>query len=56
LHSALERARSLLWTHAARFAVSAGEMAAIEDELEAVYGVIMRAEAAGVAISISYVA
>ena len=56
LHSALERARSLLWTHAARFAVSAGEMAAIEDELEAVYGVIMRAEAAGVAVNISYVA
>jgi hypothetical protein len=56
LHSALERARSLLWTHAARFQVSAGEIAAIEEELDAVYGVLMRAEAAGVAVNISYVA
>ncbi len=55
LHSALERARSLLWMHAARFAVSAGEIATIEDELDAVYGVLMRAEAAGVAVNISYV-
>ncbi len=56
LHSAFERARSLLWTHAARFQVSAGEIAAIEEELDAVYGVLMRAEAAGVAVNISYVA
>jgi hypothetical protein len=56
LHSALERARSLLWTHAARFHVSAGEIASIEEELDAVYGVLMRAEAAGVAVNISYVA
>jgi hypothetical protein len=56
LHSALERARSLLWTHAARFQVSAGEIAAIEEELDAVYGVIMRAQAAGVAVNVSYVA
>ncbi len=56
LHSALERARSLLWTHAARFQVTAGEIASIEEELDAVYGVLMRAEAAGVAVNISYVA
>jgi hypothetical protein len=56
LHSALERARSILWTHAARFQVSAGEIAAIEEELDAVYGVLMRAEAAGVAVNVSYVA
>lgn len=56
LHSALERARSLLWTHAARFAVSAGEISAIEEELDAVYGVLMRAQAAGVAVNVSYVA
>ncbi|MBV8724757.1 MAG: hypothetical protein JO078_05395 [Candidatus Eremiobacteraeota bacterium] len=55
LHSALERARSLLWTHAARFAVSAVEIAVIEEELDAVYGVLMRAEAAGVAVNVSYV-
>jgi hypothetical protein len=56
LHSALERARGILWTHAARFRVSAHEIAAIEEELDAVYGVLMRAEAAGVAVNISYVA
>lgn len=55
LYSAFERARNLLWTHAARFRVSAREIAAIEDELDAVYGVLMRAEAAGVAVNISYV-
>jgi hypothetical protein len=56
LHSALERARHLLWTHAARFRVSAREIAAIENELDEVYGVLMRAAAAGVAVNISYVA
>ena len=38
------------------FAVSAGEIASIEEELDAVYGVIMRAQAAGVAVNVSYVA
>ncbi len=56
LRSALERARSILWTHAARFAVSAREMATIEEELEAVLFVLMRAEAAGFAVNVSYVA
>jgi hypothetical protein len=56
LHSALERARGILWTHAARFRVSAREIAAIEQELDEVYGVLMRAAAAGVAVNISYVA
>jgi hypothetical protein len=56
LHSALERARSLLWMHAASFQVSVGEIASIEEELDAVYGVIMRAQAAGVAVNVSYVA
>lgn len=56
LHSALERARRLLWTHAARFAVTAREMTVIEEELDAVYGVLMRAQAAGVAVNVSYVA
>jgi hypothetical protein len=55
LHSALERARSILWTHAARFRVSVGEIAAIEQELDEVYVVLMRAAAAGVAVNVSYV-
>jgi hypothetical protein len=56
LRSAFERARSILWTHAARFHVSAGEIASIEEELDAVYGVLMRAQAAGVPVNVSYVA
>lgn len=56
LHSVLERARSILWAHAARFHVSAREIATIERELDEVYGVLMRAAAAGVAVNISYVA
>jgi len=56
LRTAFERARSVLWTHAAQFRVSAREITAIEEELDAVYGVLMRAEAAGVAVNVSYVA
>ncbi len=56
LRSAFERARALLWTNAARVRVSATEISAIEDELDAVYGVLMRAEAAGFAVNVSYVA
>jgi hypothetical protein len=56
LRNVLERARGILWTHGARFHVSAGEIATIERELDEVYGVLMRAAAAGVAVNISYVA
>jgi hypothetical protein len=56
LHSVLERARGILWKNAARFHVSAREITSIEDELEAVYGLLMRAKAAGVAVNVSYVA
>jgi hypothetical protein len=55
LRTALERARALLWNHASRFRVSAREIAGIEDELDAVYAVLMRAEAAGFAVNVSYV-
>jgi hypothetical protein len=56
LRSAFESARSVLWTHAARFRVSAREITSIEEELDEVYGVLMRAQAAGVAVNVSYVA
>jgi hypothetical protein len=56
LHSALERARGILWQNAAQFHVSAREITTIEDELEAVYGLLMRAKAAGVPVNVSYVA
>jgi hypothetical protein len=56
LRSALERARNILWNNAARLHVSAREIDSIETELDAVFGVIMRAEAAGFAVNVSYVA
>ena len=56
LHSALERARGILWQNAARCRVSARDLTAIEEELDAVYGVLMSAAAAGVSVSVSYVA
>lgn len=55
LRTAFERARTILWMRAAQFRVSAAEITSIEDELEAVNGVILRAEAAGVPVSVSYV-
>lgn len=56
LRSAFERARRILWEHAARFRVSASDIVQIEEELDAVYGVLMRAEAGGFAVNISYTA
>jgi hypothetical protein len=56
LRAALERAHAILWTNAARCSVSAREITSIEHELEVVYGVLMRAEAAGFAVNVSYVA
>lgn len=54
LRRALERARTILWTRAAELRISAREIAAIEDELEALDGVIGRAEAAGLPVNLSY--
>lgn len=56
LRSAFERAHRILWEYAARFPVSAREIAGIEEELDAVYAVLMRAEAQGCAVNISYTA
>jgi hypothetical protein len=56
LRSAFERAHRILWANAARFSVSPREIASIEEELDAVYGVIFRAEAGGHAVNISYTA
>lgn len=56
LRSAFARARTILWKRAAEFRISAHDIASIEHELDAVDGVILRAEVAGVPISVSYVA
>lgn len=56
LRRALERAQAILWSNADRVRVSAREITSIEEELDAVYGVLMRAEEAGFAVNVSYVA
>jgi len=55
LRAALQTARRLLWENAGPVGVSAREIVAIEDELDAVLGILQSAEAAGVPVSVSYV-
>ncbi|MFN2449226.1 MAG: hypothetical protein ABR508_05460 [Candidatus Baltobacteraceae bacterium] len=53
--AALEAARRILWENAAAVGVSAREIVAIEDELDAVFAVLERAQKAGFPVNISYV-
>lgn len=55
IRAALETARRILWENAAPVGVSAREIVSIENELDAVYAVLRRAEEAGVPVNISYV-
>lgn len=55
IRAALETARRILWENAAPVGVSAGEIVAIEDELDEVFAVLTRAEEAGVPVNMSYV-
>ena len=55
VRSALETARRILWENAAPVGVSAREIVSIEDELDAVFSVLERAEEAGFPVEISYV-
>lgn len=55
LRDALLRAQHMLWQHAANWSVSVGELNCIESDLDAVYGVLSRAETAGVPVNVSYV-
>ncbi len=55
LRCALEYARNLLWTRASELRISAKEIASIEEEFDALDGVVRRAEAAGVPVNLSYV-
>lgn len=54
--AALETARRILWENAAPVGVSAHEIVDIEDELDAVFTILQRAEEAGFPVNISYVA
>lgn len=53
--AAFETARRILWENAAPVGITAREIVAIEDELDAVFSVLERAERAGFAVNISYV-
>ncbi|MFN2528754.1 MAG: hypothetical protein ABR584_08550 [Candidatus Baltobacteraceae bacterium] len=55
LRAALQAARRILWENAAPVGVSAGDIVMIEEELDHVFGILQRAEAAGFSVNISYV-
>ena len=55
LRAALQTARRILWQNAAPVGVSAGDIVAIEEELDHIFGVLHSAEAAGFPVNISYV-
>lgn len=53
--AALQTARRLLWEQAEPVGVSAGEIVAIEDELDELFSVLRSAEEAGFPVNLSYV-
>jgi len=55
LRNALQTARRILWENAAPVGVTAVDIVRIEEELDAVLGILQRAEAAGFPVNISYV-
>lgn len=55
LRAAFQTARRLLWAHAGPVGISAGDMIAVDAEIEAVLGVLRQAEAGGFSVSVSYV-
>jgi len=54
VRQALETAQRVLWEHAVPAGISVRELENIEAEIEIVYAVLARAEAAGYSVSISY--
>lgn len=55
VRAAFETARRILWENAAPVGITAREIVAIEDELDAVFLILERAESAGFPVNISYV-
>ena len=55
VRAAFETARRILWENAAPVGVSANEIVAIEDELDALFSVLERAEQGGFPVNITYV-
>jgi len=56
LREALETARTVLWRHAGPVGISAGDLIAVEMEIDAVLACLQKAEIAGVPVSVSYIA
>ena len=55
LRAALETARRVLWENAAPAGISATEIVNIDEEIENVFAVLARAEAAGYIVNVTYV-
>jgi hypothetical protein len=55
LRTALQTAHRLLWENATPVGITAREIVAVEEELDKVFMVLAKAEAAGYSVNISYV-
>ncbi|HEX3468384.1 MAG TPA: hypothetical protein VHT05_09930 [Candidatus Elarobacter sp.] len=55
LRAAFQTARRLLWKNAGPVGISAGDMIAVDTEIESVLGVLRQAEAGGFSVNVSYV-
>jgi hypothetical protein len=55
LRAAFQTARRLLWANAGPVGISAGDMIAVDTEIESVLGVLRQAEARGYSVNVSYV-
>lgn len=55
LRAAFQTARRLLWANAGPVGISAGDMIAVDGEIETVLGVLRQAEARGYSVNVSYV-
>ena len=55
LRAAFQTARRLLWTNAGPVGISAGDMVAVDTQIDSVLGVLHQAEAGGFSVNVSYV-
>jgi hypothetical protein len=55
LRAAFQTARRLLWTNAGPVGISAGDMIAVDTQIDSVLGVLRQAEAGGFSVNVSYV-
>ena len=55
LRAAFQTARRLLWKNAGPVGISAGDMIAVDKEIESVLSVLHQAEAGGFSVNVSYV-